>query len=794
MGLKKYNEKRDFSKTNEPKPKKNKINQTLNFCVQKHDARNLHYDFRLEYKGMLLSWAVPKGPSIDPNNKRLAIQVEDHPLDYQYFEGVIPKGNYGAGTVEIWDNGTYVVPGAKDVKEMEKKISEGLKKGHFNIVLEGEKLRGEFVLQKLKKDVDDHSWLLIKKNEPELEHTISSSKKKIKIKFPTFQTPMLATLIDEAFDSDEWIFEIKWDGFRALSFIRQGEVELKSRNNLLLNQKFPEIVKNLKKIKDDVVLDGEVVVIDKEGKSHFQLLQNYQKNEGALCYYIFDILYLNGENLRDLPLQDRKYLLKNFLNPYLNASLHISDYIVKDGKKFFEAAKNENLEGIIGKKKLSSYQSKRSRDWVKIKTHLAQEIIICGFTEPKGSRKKFGALIAGIYDENKKLKFAGHVGGGFNEKLLEEIFRKLQPLVQKKCPFEKEPKVNMPVVFVKPKLIGEVSFSEWTKDGIMRQPIFKGLREDKAVSSITKETSKPVKEIAKKKTTTGLELTNLDKIYWPNEKFTKGDLLNYYKEVAPFIIPYLKNRPIILHRYPNGIEGQEFYQKNINFSHPDWLKLCPVQHEEKVDNYLMIQDLKSLLYSVNLGSIDLHPFLSQKKTLNYPDYCIIDLDPHEIAFEKTVEAALVVHEILNSLSVKHYCKTSGGNGLHIMIPLRAKYTYEQSRQFAEIICSIVHKKLPKTTSMERSPQKRPKKIYLDCLQNRFGQSIAAPYTVRPRPKAKISTPLLWEEVNHQLDPTTFTIETVPGRIKMLGDILKPLLKESVNLQKALKLIESKKLA
>ena len=325
----------------------------------------------------------------------------------------------------------------------------------------------------------------------------------------------------------------------------------------------------------------------------------------------------------------------------------------------------------------------------------------------------------------------------------------------------------------------------------MRQPIFQGLRDDKSPQSVKKEVPVASPKKSEKKTGTvkaieGLTLTHLDKIYWPEEKYTKGDVIAYYEKVAPFILPYLKNRPIMLHRFPDGINGKDFYQKDLNFTHPEWIETFPLKQEGSINNYLLINDLKSLLYAVNLGSIDLHPFLSNTSNLDHPDYCIIDLDPHDISFDKVIEAALELHDILEAINVKHYCKTSGGKGLHIMIPLHAKYDYTQSRQFAEIICHGVNKKLPKTTSMERSPEKRPKMIYLDCLQNRYGQSIASPYSVRPRPKAMVSTPLSWEEVNNDLVISDYTIQTVPARLKKIGDILKPVLGAGINIEKALK--------
>ncbi|CCB86019.1 putative DNA ligase-like protein Rv0938/MT0965 [Parachlamydia acanthamoebae UV-7] len=786
MSLGEYRSKRDLNKSKEPSAGKNKRSDALNFCIQKHAARRLHYDFRLEYKGVLLSWAVPKGPSLDPYDKRLAIQVEDHPLDYQYFEGTIPKGNYGAGKVEIWDRGTYTVPHVTTREEIEKYLTIGLKKGHFAVILHGEKLQGEFVFQKLKQDAEDTAWLLIKKEDAFATETDHDKPAK-QVKMPEFVTPMLATLADHPFSSEDWLFEIKWDGYRALAFIDPNNVQLKSRNRILLNDRFPVIVDSLKKVKDKVIFDGELVVLDSAGKSDFQLMQNYQKDHaGVLYYYVFDLLYKDGQDLRNLPLIERKNLLKKLLKELNLPLIRYSDHIVKDGEDFYKEAVKNKLEGIIGKKVTSTYQSRRSQDWVKIKTALRQEVVIGGFTEPRGSRKKFGALLVGVYDDQGELHYVGHVGGGFTDELLEDVYKQLLPLSQKKSPFKNIPKPNMPVTWIKPKLVCEVSFAEWTKDDIMRQPIFRGLRIDKNPKEVKKEI--PTASEEKKGRTSKrqeLELTNLDKLYWPKEKYTKGDLIAYYQKVAPYLLPYLRNRPITLHRFPDGIEGKDFYQKNIDFSHPDWLKTFPVQHEGKVDHYLMISDLRSLLYAVNLGSIDLHPFTSRCKNLEKPDYCIIDLDPHDIAFEKVIEIASATHELLERAKIKNYCKTSGGKGLHIFIPLHAKYDYEQSKEFAHVIALCIHKQFPTITSVERSPQSRPKKIYLDYLQNRALQTIVAPYSVRPRPGALVSTPLLWEEVKPGLDPKDFDIHTILKRLDKMGDIFKPILGGGVNMQTAL---------
>lgn len=785
MSLKKYKTKRNLRTSSEPQAiKKRSTSKSLHFCVQKHAARHLHYDLRLECQGVLLSWAIPKGPSLNPKDKRLAIHVEDHPLEYQYFEGEIPPGHYGAGTVEIWDKGYYSVPDTTSRKEQEKKIKEGLEKGHLDLIFQGTKLKGAYVLQKLKTDSSDKAWLLIKKADSYASSIEDPPLSPPKIKMPERITPMLATLVPQPFNDDDWLFEIKWDGYRALAFISKGQVQLTSRNQLNWNKKFPAIIEDLKKIKEPVILDGELVILDSMGKSDFQLMQNYQKSgQGSLFYYVFDILYKDKHDLRELPLLERKSLLKKLLNKYLLPHIRFSDHIIKKGIPFFKLAVKNKLEGIVGKKASSPYQSRRSKDWVKIKTTNRQEVVIGGFTAPRGGRKNFGALLVGYYNENNELIYCGHVGGGFDTSLLKDIHDQLKPLIQKRCPFKVTPKPNALATWVKPHLVCEVSFAEWTKDNIMRQPIFHGIRKDKPSKSVKKE-------MPQSSSKNDLTLTNLEKVYWPKEGYTKGDLIEYYRQIAPVILPYLKDRPVMLHRFPEGIADKNFYQKDIGLSHPNWIKTCSIKHEDKQMEYLVINDLNSLLYAVNLGSIELHPLLARCQHLEFPDYCVIDLDPHGISFKHVIETALVAHDILEESGIKHYCKTSGSKGLHICIPLHANYTFDQSRQFAEVIGHCIHQKLPKTTSLERNPGKRQKKIYLDCLQNRFGQTLICPYAVRPKPNATVSAPLSWEEVNDALEITQFTIETMPERLKKKKDLFKPVLGRGINMETCLKRLQN----
>jgi bifunctional non-homologous end joining protein LigD len=809
--LDEYRAKRRFEHSKEPPGRL--VTQSKNqliFVVQKHAASHLHYDFRLEADGVLKSWAVPKGPSLNPTIKRLAMMVEDHPYEYKDFEGIIPEG-YGAGTVMIWDQGTYSVSG-KSARESESLVLKGLEKGEIRFSLEGEKLKGDFVL--IRMNDQKNSWLFFKVKDrftskeevTQQERSVVSGKtleeiggpgmKKVTLKKAPHQAkphlikPMLATLIDEPFDHEDWFFEIKLDGYRAICELDKTSVQLYSRNLNSLNLDFPLIVNQLKELKLDAIFDGEIIAIDAEGKPNFQLLQNRQSRyEDAFYYYVFDVLYFKGKDLRDSPLFERKALLQDILKD--KSHILPLDHIEKNGKAFLQVADKEGFEGIIGKKKGSIYKAgARSSSWVKIKAYQRQEAIICGFTEPQKSRKHLGALILGVY-RNGELQFAGHVGGGFTEKKLAEVKALLLPLVQKKCPFAKKPLTNTRATWVTPHYLCEVRFSEWTGEGIMRQPIFVGIRTDKTPKEVGME--KPIKS---KKITTDFHsrqhdfLTNLDKVYWPKEKITKGAIIDYYASMASFILPYLKDRPQSLKRFPNGIKGQKFFQKNLQ-KPPSWLPTIPFQHHDKTINYLLIQDVESLLYAVNLGCIELHTWLSRYQTPDYPEIFVFDLDPEKIGFQAVIETALAIYEILEAIEVPSFCKTSGATGLHICVPLKGKYTYEQIKRFCLLISSLVLQQLPAIVSLERNPQKRQKKVYIDCLQNNLGQTIIAPYSLRALPGAPVSTPLEWEELKKGCDPLDFTFFNIHTRIEKKGDLFKPLLRKRTNIESALDKLERK---
>ena len=624
-------------------------------------------------------------------------------------------------------------------------------------------------------------------------------------KLTDFIKPMLARETDKAFDDADWIYEIKWDGYRAISEINNGDVKLYSRNGLPFNNNYPVVTNALKKIKQQVVLDGEIVILNEAGKSDFQKLQQYEDNtQYPICYYVFDILSFNGEDTCALPLTDRKKLLKELINK--NPVIKYSDHVVGKGTAFFEIAGKQGLEGIMAKKADSEYRKGvRTSDWLKIKHHKSEEVIIAGFTKPTGARKYFGALVLATRNE-KGLQYAGHTGSGFTDNGLKEIYYKLAPLQKTESPFKEKVKTNMPVTWVKLKYVCEVKFTEWTNDGKMRHPVFLRMREDKSVKDIdmpktkTKgpakiSTKKNVEEPANELVIGKIKVrtSNRDKIYWPEEGITKGMMIDYYQSIAEYILPYLKDRPESLKRNPGGIADKGFYHKDAGEDAPAFVKSISLYSEssKKDVDYIICNDKATLAYLNNLGCIELNPWSSRVKSLDKPDYMIIDIDPSpKNSFEQVIETANLFKKLLDKAGAISFCKTSGATGLHIYVPMGGKYLYEQVRGFAEMLCSMANEQLPKFTSMERNLKKRGNKIYLDYMQNNRGQTIAAAYSVRPHPGATVSTPLLWKEVKKGLTPAAFTIETLPQRVKKMKDIFKPVLSKGIDLKKCLSAISA----
>jgi len=810
MGLAKYKQKRSFAKTPEPSGRiRQKRPEHLEFVVQKHNASHLHYDFRLEMAGVLKSWAVPKGPSMNPRDKRLAMMVEDHPYDYRKFEGTIPKGNYGAGEVIVWDKGIYLP--WQETDNPEKTLLKELKTGKITFVMLGEKLKGEFALIR-KGGAEDNTWLLIKKKDEyassdditkRQESVLSGKRLNVdrtaldfgdapKAEIPRAVKPMLATLTDTAFDDDDWIFEIKWDGYRAIGSWDGKQAELYSRNGNDF-KRYAVVVEALRSLQHRVVLDGEIIAADDNGQSNFGWLQNYQSRpRGQLLYYAFDLLWCDGYDLTQLPLIRRKEILKQIIKT--NDVIRYSDHISGQGSAFFKAAEDKKMEGIMAKHSCSKYTAGlRSRQWLKIKTHQRQEAVIGGFTEPKGSRKHIGALILGTY-EGGELKYVGHTGGGIPMEQMPQLRKQLEAIERETSPFKEKVKPNAPVHWVQPKLVCEISFSEWTGDGRMRQPIFEGMRSDKAAkevhrerpADIVPEDAKPKGQIKQAGQKRHFEFSHLDKLFFPDSGYTKGDLANYYQDISEVILKYLLDRPHSLLRQPNGVAGNAFFQKDLVHP-PDWLKTQKIYSEsnDKDINYLVCDSADSLLYMVQLGCIEINPWNSRVDNLENPDWAVIDLDPEKIGFKDVIKVAQEVRRLCDELKIPSYPKTSGKTGLHIFIPLQARYDYEQVKQLAEILANIIHRRLPDITSIERSPSKRQGKVYVDFLQNRQGQTLAAPYSVRPTPAANVSTPLHWDEVNSKLDPTDFNIKNIKKRLQTVGELWCPVVGKGIDIAKTL---------
>ena len=891
MALTNYKQKRSADITPEPFGGKS-ADEDLKFVIQKHAASHLHYDFRLEMRGVLKSWAVPKGPSTDPSVKRLAMMVEDHPYDYRNFEGIIPKGQYGGGTVIVWDEGTFTTTEeepAKDKKEAEKILLGNLHKGKIKFVLKGKKLKGEYALVK-SHGREENAWLLMKmkdkyastadislkeksvvsgKTLKQVEATstniygstkqkssgkdeekpvkkisaktkvpllsendsvdIKSLLKKGKKKAQPFEVqPMLATLADKAFDAPGWLYEIKWDGYRAVAYMNKKGTELLSRNNKSFNEKFYPIYDALKKTELNAVLDGEVIVADDKGMANFSNLQNWRSEaDGTLLFYVFDILWYDGYDLTQLPLTDRRTILK-FVLP-TSENILLSNDFDTSGIEFFEAADKMGLEGIMAKKADSLYTiGARTKDWLKIKTSLRHEVVIGGYTRNEGTVKSFSSLLVGVFEKGK-LIYTGKIGTGFNDAMQRDMMKLFKPLITKSSPFDFVPDINKPSRFrptplkatatwLKPELVCEVAYTELTTDGIMRHPSFQGMRTDKPASSVTEEKEIHVEKIVnqtkarteqkiikapakgerktllnptedtqvKKINTREIKFSNLTKIYWPDEKLTKRDLINYYYRVAPYILPYLKDRPQSMNRFPNGITGKSFYQKDVTGKVPDWIEKVPYTTSDgEHKNFMLCNNEAALLYMASLGCIEMNPWSSTYKDPDNPDWCVIDLDPDKNHFDQVIETANVTKDILDAAGIDSYCKTSGSTGLHIYIPLAKKYDYEASKEFGRLIAHLVHDRLPKYTSIERMTADRKGKLYIDFLQNRPQATLAAAYSLRPKPGATVSMPLHWDEVKKGMKMQDYNIYNAIERITVNGDIFKPVLGKGIDMQKAL---------
>jgi bifunctional non-homologous end joining protein LigD len=881
--LKEYHKKRQFDKTPEPSGRASTRALEIGnrFVVQKHDARRLHYDFRLEIDGALKSWAVPKGPSLNPADKRLAMQTEDHPLDYAGFEGVIPEGQYGAGPVMVWDRGTFEVEG-------DLPASKQLERGDLKVTLHGEKLRGSFVLVKIKSNRADGKagknekpWLLIKHKDAAVdanwdvdEHDGSvlsgRSLKEIEqelpplgasaapgpealegarsSKMPARLEPMLATLAEKVFSHPAWLFEIKWDGVRALAWIRDGKLELRARSGRVITGSYPELEGLPGRFRAaEAVLDGEIVVLDERGRSDFGRLQQRMHvvrppaallRQAPVIYHLFDLLYCDGYDLRNVTLVERKQLLSRLLGP--GDPFRFADHVLEKGRELFELAQQEALEGVIGKQLYSAYAAGgRSHSWLKFKVTAEVDAVVGGWTTPRGSREHFGALLAGLYDA-KGLQFVGGVGTGFTEKLQREVFERLEELKADRCPFAEPPDTREESFWVKPELVARVKYGNWTDERRLRAPVFMGLRDDidpeecrfedeapriaarqpvasddAELQSRLEESGGPVlvpssvtgrvlrdkgeieRELLKGRSENvsveidgrTLRFSNLNKVYFPESRYTKRDLLAYYYRIARYILPFLEDRPLVLRRYPNGITGQSFFQKQAGEVIPEWIKTVAVPSESKREEirYFVANDCASLLYLTNLGCIDHNPLSSRLDDVNHPDYFFFDLDPSEgTEFETVLVIARAIHKKLEQLGLTGYMKTSGATGFHIYIPVEAGYTFEQVRTFADIIGRIVAAERPKHVTQERAVGKRPRgRVLIDVYQNASGRPLASVYSVRAFAHAPVSAPVAPEELENGLRPESLNIKTLFARLEERGDLWGDFWKKRQRLEEAI---------
>ncbi len=878
--LEEYRRKRRFDRTPEPpgEPEETKKGRRLpkpklglevrpaadygnTFVVQKHSATRLHYDFRLAIDGTLKSWAVPKGPSLSHADKRLAVQVEDHPLEYGGFEGRIPEGSYGAGTVMVWDRGTFSVEGEADALKQ-------LQRGEIKFSLHGEKLRGSFVLFKLKRSEKGNEWLMIKHKDAaedskwnieehdgsvltgraleEIKQELPPKREAIPIRaaelygapksaMPARVEPMLATLADHPFSDPDWLFEIKWDGVRALARIVDGAVVLRSRNGVDITKRYPELASLPKAIAArEAILDGEVVALDANGRGDFGRLQERMHVRAPsesligrmpVVYFAFDLLYCDGYDLREAPLLERKQLLHRLLYP--SERVRYADHQLEHGKELFELAKEGGLEGIVAKRTDSPYVSDRSMNWVKLKVTQTLDAVVGGWTAARTTAIPLGSLLLGLY-EGKKLRFIGHVGSGFDAKKLKELSDRLKEIAVSACPFAAVPETNEKPSWVSPTLVARVKFSGWTQEHSLRHPVFIALREDiepadcqwesevaapisapsivrapEVVGRVLSAKAQIEDELFKGRSETvtieiegkRLRFSNLNKVYFPESGYTKRNLLAYYYLIADFIVPFLRERPLVLRRYPDGIKGQAFFQKDLHEGIPEWFTTVPLDSEErgKTIHYATAGDRASLLFLTGLGCIDHNPWSSRIADLEHPDYFFFDLDPSDgTDFSVVITIARALHEKLEELKLCCFLKTSGATGFHIYIPVEPIYTYEQLRTFAEIVARTVTAAHPNLVTNERSVARRPAgRVLIDVSQNALGRPLAAPYAVRAFPQAPVSAPVLPRELRPSLRPETLNIKTILARLKEKGDLWADFWKKRQRLEHAIELLSER---
>jgi bifunctional non-homologous end joining protein LigD len=826
MGLKEYQRKRDFNRT--PEPKGDTHGKGNLYLIQKHAARRLHYDLRLELGGVLVSWAIPKGPSLDPKDRRLAVHVEDHPVEYGDFEGNIPKGEYGGGTVLLWDRGTW---------EPEGDPQEGLRRGDLKFRLKGEKLRGSWVLVRMgkastRKDQREN-WLLIKHSDDEAaplekrdilqerpesistgrnmekitaddgrewtsrgetskgqlhtpvqKHSSKEKRESVgiievrampgahKSPLPGRIYPQLATLSAQVPKGDQWLHEIKFDGYRALCRIGKGKSAFYTREGNDWTDQFGKLPREAADLPvENAILDGEVVVLRTDGSTSFQALQNaLGKGTEQPIYYAFDLLYLNGYDLRKAPLIERKALLSSLLQK-TDGLVRFSDHCQGAGEELFNSACKYALEGIISKRVDRPYTSGRTSDWLKIKCINSQEFVIGGFTDPAGSRTGFGALLVGAYEDGN-LVYCGRVGTGYTDKLLKELHSRLKSLQQKAAPFSNPPQgtAARSVHWVKPELVAQVTFTSWTQDRILRHPSFQGLREDKRPAEIRFETSSnpPAHFDRQKPEAAGMKITNPDRILYPDQGITKLDLVRYYEALADWALPHIKNRPLMLLRCPEGAHKECFHQKHASASVPASVKQIPIQEQGNEASGLAIDSAAGLIALAQMGVLEIHSWGCRIDRLEQPDLLVFDLDPDPaVPWKNVVDAAFEIRSFLKNLGLETYVKTTGGKGLHLTVPLEPKADWNQAKEFSKQVAETLAREFPDRYVAKMTKARRKGKIYIDYLRNGRGATFICPYSTRARNGAPVSVPIHWDELNYELRSDQFTIRNLSQRIARL---------------------------
>lgn len=824
--LETYRAKRSADRTPEPSGRVPEEPGRL-YVFHKHAATNMHWDLRLEWGGTLKSWAVPKGPSFDQADKRLAVHVEDHPVEYGAFEGMIPEGNYGAGAVILWDRGTW-----QPIEDPE----AGFAKGKLLFELHGHKLKGRWTLVRIRKSARD--WLLIKERDAwmtpggrevpeasvlsgltveelrdgvdraapiraELER-LGVPKRPVRVEDVE---PMLAETVDGAFTREGWYFELKLDGYRILAEVSGGAARLLTRNRREANASFPEVERAVAALPfRHLVLDGEVVACDDAGRPSFQRLQQRARFlrpveirrevlENPVTFFAFDLLGFEEWDLRSLPLAERKRLLHLVLPPA--GAVRYTEHFETEGERVFAEVERLGLEGLIAKRADAPYRAGRSDAWLKIRVDRTDDFAVVGFTEPKGSRAGLGALHVADYLDGV-LTYAGRVGSGFTQDELSALRQELGATVRASPPCAGPVPTGTDTTWVEPERVCEVRYKEWTDEPLLRQPVFLRWRDDKLPRDCVRqgparreELENPAPPDPAPATERRVAFSNLDKVFWPGEPYTKGDLIGYYRDIAPWLLPYLRNRPVVLTRYPDGIEGKSFFQKDAPSWKPEWLRTERMWSEEtkREIDYFVADDEASLLYLANMAAIPLHIWSSRVGTLEQPDWCVLDLDPKGAPLTDVVRVALALHALCDELGLPHYVKTSGSTGLHVLIPLARQLTYEQSRSFGELLARLVTVREPDVATVTRAVHRRGGKVYVDYMQNGHGRLIVAPFSVRPLPGAPVSMPLRWEEVTGTLELGAFTIRTAPERMQALGgDPMIPVLVERADVGRAIALL------